>query len=506
MSYSLKPHLFLSIVTAFLGLCFFAVADSQSLPITLIEDAPCGAFGITTDAVNNIYLAGDDTGERISLGKYTPEGVSVYLKLKSGPYASARAFSVVTDSKLNVYVGGWFGCGAFLMKLDANGTELYVKEFGTELNLILTSLAIDNDENVFAGGYCKDTYPLQAFIHKYTSGGDLIFERSFDRASVPLFFSWKLNDIVLDSEGSVYVTAQDASLTKFSNTGTLQFSQTISVDNTNIYGRGLARDSQDNVYVISCDWDNQNSILIKISKDGTILFNKPESGIVLAVAVDKHDNVYTTYSKSNILMILGYSPQGEQILSTVLDKPYSVCSLHVDAANNLLLAGWNYGGTYGGTFLMTFRLLNSSVPAPTYLPTTIPTFKPTAEPSAAPSSPPNTTCVSLEMVRKAEALLSQANRLVEEAKALLSTLSIPSTLSPTYTPTRSPSQLPSWMPTSKPSSRPTSVPSAVPTAQPTTPCVSVETVRRAKAMLQEADRLFDEAYTLLAVASGNNDV
>eukprot|EP00981_Chlorochromonas_danica_P002828 scaffold549_cov174-Ochromonas_danica.AAC.12 len=463
MSYSPHPHphLFLSIVTAFLGLCLIAVADSQSLLFTIMEGGPGfdRAFDVTTDAVNNIYLTGsslgpmesaNSTARGIFLGKYTQEGVRIYMKTFEEGFGIETGYSVVTDSTLNVYLGGqicqsfrdqpYLGyCDALLMKFDANGTELYVKEFGTELEDALTSLAIDNADNVFAAGFYTGFGYSQGFIRKYTSAGDLLFEKFFGRLMTPNYISWKLTNIVLDSEGSVYVTTQDAYLSKFDNTGTHQFTQMIAVDNTNIYGRGLARDT--------------------------------------------------------------------------LDKAYSVVSsLHVDAANNLLLAGWANGSinnaTYHGVydaFVTKYSLLNSSVPAPTYSPTSTPTNT-TGEPSAAPTASPNTTCVSLDMVRKAEALLSQANRLVEDAKSLLNALSIPSTLSPTYTPTRSPSQLPSWMPTSKPTSRPTSVPSAVPTAQPTTPCVSVETVRRAKAMLKEADRLFDEANSLLAAASGNNDV
>eukprot|EP01039_Chlorochromonas_danica_P001768 gene1768-1932_t len=312
-------------------------------------------------------------------------------------------YSVVTDSKLNVYLGGQIcqsfrgqpylgGCDALLMKFDVNGTELYVKEYGTERDDALTSVAIDNADNVFAAGFY--TGFLQCYIRKYTSAGDLLFERLFDRVATPVFFSWKLTNIVLDSEGSVYVTTQDAYLTKFSNTGMLQFSQMIAVDNTNIYGRGLARDSQDNVYVISNDWDNRNSILTKFSKDGTRLFNKMEPGVALAVAVDKQDNVYTSFDRTrnpgipSKMLLYGYSPQGEEIWSTVLDNIHSVIySLHVDAANNLLLAGWASGLSY----MTKYGLLNSSVPAPTYSPTSMPTNT-TGEPSAS----PNTACVSLE--------------------------------------------------------------------------------------------------------------
>eukprot|EP01039_Chlorochromonas_danica_P006639 gene6639-7333_t len=492
------------------------------------------AFDVTTDAVNNIYLTGsastslgpmesaNSSAKGIFLGKYTPEGVRIYMKTFGGGIGFETGYSVVTDSKLHLYLGGQIchsSCDALLMKFDVNGTELYVKEFARDD--AVTSLAIDNADNVFAGGFFNGL--SQGFIRKYTSAGDLLFERFFDRLVTPVYMVWKLTNIVLDSEGSVYVTSQDAYLTKFNNSGTLQFTQMIEAGNMNIYGRGLARDSLDNVYVVSTDLDNRNSILTKFSKDGTRLFNKTESGVGLAVTVDKQDNVYTTSDRSEYLgvpsklLLLGYSPQGEQILSTVLDKSYSaVSSLHVDGANNLLWAGWANGSinnaTYHGTydaFVIKNSLLKVSIPAPTYSPTSMPsTSNTTGEPSVAPSAPPDTTCVSLEMVRKAEALLSQANRLVEEAKALLNVLSIPSTLSRTYSPTRSPSQFPSWMPTSKSSSRrPTSVPSAaVPGAQLTTPCVSLETVRRAKAMLKEADRLFDEAYCLLASASGNNDV
>eukprot|EP01039_Chlorochromonas_danica_P010812 gene10812-12017_t len=357
------------------------------------------AFDVTTDAVNDIYLTGssfgpmgsaDSSARGIFLGKYTPEGVRIYMKTFEEGFGIETGYSVVTDSKLNVYLGGqicqsfrgqpyYGGCDALLMKFDVNGTELYVKEFGTEHEDALTSLAIDDDENVFAAGHYSGF--LQAFIRKYTSGGDLLFERCFDRVSIPVFFPWKLTNIVLDSEGSVYVTTQDAYLTKFSNTGTLQFAQTISVDNTNIYGRGLVRDSQDNVYVISNDWDNHNSILTKFSKDGTRLFNKTESGVGFAVAVDKQDNVYTSSDQyrgvpSKILLV-GCSPQGEQSWSTVLDNMDSVVySLHVDAANNLLLAGW----ANGISLLTKYSLLNSSVPAPTYSPASIPPTNTTGEP------------------------------------------------------------------------------------------------------------------------------
>eukprot|EP01039_Chlorochromonas_danica_P003174 gene3174-3475_t len=352
------------------------------------------AFDVTTDAVNDIYLTGssfgpmgsaDSSARGIFLGKYTPEGVRIYMKTFEEGFGIETGYSVVTDSKLNVYLGGqicqsfrgqpyYGGCDALLMKFDVNGTELYVKEFGTEYEDALTSLAIDDDENVFAAGH----YDLfsQAFIRKYTSGGDLIFEKVIDRHYENHYLLQRIA-ITLDSEGSVYVTTQDAYLTKFSNTGTLQFAQMIEEGNTEFYSQRLARDIQDNVYVISIDVDNHISILTKFSKDGRRLFNKTEPGVGLAVTVDKQDNVYISYDQSEYrgvpskILLVGYSPQGEQILSTVLDKAYSVVSsLHVDATNNLLLAGW----AIGPLIVTKYSLLNSSVPALTYSPATISTL------------------------------------------------------------------------------------------------------------------------------------
>jgi hypothetical protein len=176
------------------------------------------ASAVTTDAAGNIIVAGrtdagdmdgagPDTlagGSDLFIAKYSANGNRAWVR-QLGSIGFDQVYAVVTDSAGNVYAVGYTaddldgagsqvsggGGDAFIVKLDAAGVLVWIRQFGSAGFEEARGVAVDASDNiyvvgntngdidgagsqVYAGGSGTDV-----FLARYSASGDLQWVRQF---------------------------------------------------------------------------------------------------------------------------------------------------------------------------------------------------------------------------------------------------------------------------------------------------------------------------------------
>ena len=165
-------------------------------------------------AGGNIYVAGSTLGEidpavtktardnDAYVMKIDSSGEQVWVRQFGGGEAqSDAAFAVAVDGDGNVFVAGrtsgelpdkstWGGFDAFLRKYDAQGTEVWTKQFGSDQGLLDSDtafgVAVDPDGNAYVTGTTEGHLPGQTafragdvWLRKYDPDGGETWTRQF---------------------------------------------------------------------------------------------------------------------------------------------------------------------------------------------------------------------------------------------------------------------------------------------------------------------------------------
>jgi hypothetical protein len=156
------------------------------------------------DGSGNVYVAGFTEGDlgRSNLGredafvrKYTPSGQRRWTR-QFGSDKDDAIHSVAVDRSGNVYVAGFTegdlsrsnlgNRDAFVRTYTARGKQRWTRQFGTALWDVIRGVAVDGSGNVYVAGFTEDALPGQstkggtdAFARKYTAGGRRRWTRQF---------------------------------------------------------------------------------------------------------------------------------------------------------------------------------------------------------------------------------------------------------------------------------------------------------------------------------------
>jgi hypothetical protein len=213
-------------------------------------------YGITTDPSGNVYVAGkyemnanfsgtilpDRGNHDIYLARYTTAGDLTWITTAGGSLGD-YAEAIYCDGS-NVYIGGEIeGYGetivfdnttttltcvgdndVFIAKYDLNGVLLWARSAGGYKSDKALGITVDNNGNVYACGYFKDTASFNGtvimgsgdrdiFVAKYNSNGDFQWVR---HAGSPGRDEAK--SIVCDALGNVYITGMHSDGTNFGST------------------------------------------------------------------------------------------------------------------------------------------------------------------------------------------------------------------------------------------------------------------------------------------------
>ena len=128
-------------------------------------------FGIALDSTGSSYVTGytfgnlDGTnagGDDVFIAKYDTDGGPVWIS-QFGTTVNDRGYGIAVDSSGNSYVTGYtFGNldgtnagfeDVFVAKYDTNGSQVWVRQFGTTMNDFTTDIAVDSGGNSYITGY-----------------------------------------------------------------------------------------------------------------------------------------------------------------------------------------------------------------------------------------------------------------------------------------------------------------------------------------------------------------
>lgn len=160
------------------------------------------AWSVATDADGSVYVAGQTEG--VLAGPRKGDGDAFLIKydgaghrlwaLQPGTSGYDLAYGVATDTHGNVYVAGDAGAlagpdkqGAFLIKYNADGHQLWARQPATNEGSIAFAVSADANGNVFIAGSTIDGLggPYKgsedAFVIKYDLDGEVLWLRQFGK-------------------------------------------------------------------------------------------------------------------------------------------------------------------------------------------------------------------------------------------------------------------------------------------------------------------------------------
>lgn len=408
-------------------------------------------YGVALDSGGNVYVTGQTQSSDWSIGdsgttfqgssdafvaKVSPAGTCLWRTYLGGA-GDDRGYSVALDSDGNVYVTGqtesadWTSNGfdtsyngatdAFVAKLGSAGEVLWSSYLGGTGGDWGYGLAVDASDNIYVTGQTEspEDWTLGGFDMTYNGASDA-FVAQLSPAGACLWSTYVGGPdrdwayaIAVDSTGNVYVTGPtlsavwvsagydpthdgvpDAFVAKLSSAGDSSLWSTCLGGSSDDYGRDIAVDASDNVYVTgetqSSAWPNQvpdttyqgdsDVFVAKLSSAGVSLWSTYLGGAAgdwgYGVAADSSGNVYvtgttessgwtnggfdTTYDGASDAFVVKLSPAGASLWSSYLggsgeESGYGIAvdsSGYIYATGQTQSSDWARGGfdtAYGGS-------------------------------------------------------------------------------------------------------------------------------------------------------------
>jgi hypothetical protein len=328
--------------------------------------------GIATDSNGNVYVIGYSRSSSITIGsttltnsgsydvfvaKYDASG-TVQWATSIGGTSADLGIDIATDSLGNVYLVGYYsgtatfgsttltGAGSydvFVAKYDTSGTVQWATSIGGTDSEIGNGIATDSNGNVYVTGNYRSSITIgsttltnsgfdDVFVAKYDTSGTVQWATSIGGTSTDNGYG-----IATDSNGNVYVIGEynsgsitigsttltgagsyDVFVAKYDTSGTVQWATSIGGTNSE-YGRGIATDSNGNVYVIGgysgtltigsttlTGAGSNDAFVAKYDTSGTVQWATSIGGTSYdngyGIATDSGGNVYVTgnYSSGSI--------------------------------------------------------------------------------------------------------------------------------------------------------------------------------------------------------------
>ena len=140
------------------------------------------AFAVTCDKLNNVYVTGrfrftatfgsfsitaKGTNADIFLVKYDAAGNVLWIKQAGTENGQDIGYGTITDSQNNVYITGHFegsgtfdtlsvNAGVYIAKYDLNGKLIWVRSGGSNISCNFYSIGVDAADNIYTAGNIAD--------------------------------------------------------------------------------------------------------------------------------------------------------------------------------------------------------------------------------------------------------------------------------------------------------------------------------------------------------------
>jgi enterochelin esterase-like enzyme len=291
--------------------------------LLVVKDAPDGTrlwarelgsgrlerpYGIAIDALGDIVVTGYTTGDLdgshaanttddVFVVKLDPAGNVEWRRQFGVPAVADRGYAIATDAAANVYVTGYTrgDLGAtnqgdkdvYVAKLDPNGTQLWLQQFGSPAEDKAWGVAATAD-GIRIGGMTSGALgtaagALDGWVARYDATGNRVWLRQFGTAG-----NEEVWGLTADAAGTTYVAAysagsfagplagdKDIVAARFDVAGTMTWSDQLGTD-LNDKGAAVALDGSGNLYLAGfTDGELETSlarfdaVLVKYAPDAT---------------------------------------------------------------------------------------------------------------------------------------------------------------------------------------------------------------------------------------------
>jgi len=292
--------------------------------------------GVTVDRWGNVYVAGDYTGDIVTI-KYDVNGLEKWVRAFDARGYSDEPTGRAVDRLGNVYVGGWsyirFEGTLFvdedgvLLKYDPNGIMHWVRSYDGPKHRYddVVDLAIDRWSNVYVFGSKEDPCNFHSFMTvKHSPDGGTIWERDYTSLS-----SLEPIAIEVDQMGNIYLTGYcddpitdwDYFTLKYAPDGKFLWLNHYA-DPGNEVPADLKVDADGNSYVTGYDSTGHDYLTVKYDPNGQIEWTRRYDGIgglddyANAVDLDRSGNINVTGGSRGVnsltigVVTIQYNPSG----------------------------------------------------------------------------------------------------------------------------------------------------------------------------------------------------
>jgi hypothetical protein len=281
------------------------------------------AFGITSDATDNLYITGDAiiSGSTYAFSsKYDSSFASSWKRQLATSNVNDALNNIVVDSSGNTYATFQWNSGGLVyggvLKYNSSGTLQWQRKMTPVSQQIwYQSLALDSANNVIVAGYHSDAGNTNGLVVKYNSSGTLQWQKD-----ITITYGSSLAGIAVDSSDNIIVTGYQASavynygnVIKLDSSGNKSWHRVLGATSS-VLGDAVATSGTD-IYAVGRGYfTNFDAYLVKYNSSGTLQWQRTlagaSSGEYYGVSTDSSGNVYTVGYNSTAALIVKYNSSG----------------------------------------------------------------------------------------------------------------------------------------------------------------------------------------------------
>ena len=219
--------------------------------------------------------------------------------------------AVTADSSGNMYITGYSESGGYpdfiVAKYNSAGAMQWQTRLSGAGRDYGAGIAVGSSGDVYVVGTSDVSGTNDILLAKYNSSGTIQWQRKIAGDSPDSDYG---RGIALDSSDNVYITGKIQNLSggigvaslflaKYNSSGTIQWQNRLNTDtNQGAEGYGVAIDSSGNIYVAGYDSVSTDMLIAKYDTSGTIQWQRRLGGTgtqqASSIAVDSSNNVYVT--------------------------------------------------------------------------------------------------------------------------------------------------------------------------------------------------------------------
>lgn len=196
------------------------------------------------------------------------------------------------------------------------------------------------------GGYAVSSSSHQGLLLRVSANGTIAWQRNLSYTTNGFF----IYRIALSPEGDIYAlgkgdddgdTYRSVALLKFNASGVLQWQRKTVDSAADLNIRGLAIDSNNNIY-FTVSIGGSDHRLIKYNSSGVVQFQRKITGVnATNITIDSSDNIYTSGVAFPYAVFRKYNSSGTLQSEWKPSDMVTITGITVDSSGNIYMVGYN---------------------------------------------------------------------------------------------------------------------------------------------------------------------